>query len=294
MKINANKALHRTLIDPVSATSLRVVPKFNSVPLASATAFTLEWMGTPYLITNWHVVSGRDADTGECLDKTNAAIPNVLSVNFHKKGTLGEWSIVEIPLHTPEGNQCWIEHPLGREIDVVAVPLPLNIYTDVELYPLDLALARTDILAMPAMPISVIGYPLGLSTGGSWPIWKTGHIASDPDLDFESGRPAFLIDATTRSGMSGSPVLLRIGSYTKGDGSQVIAGGIATKFMGVYAGRIHGDSEIGRVWRPFLLTELFERRLTFNEDSRRVRPGRLVACPCNSGRRFKSCCGSAA
>ena len=54
--------LRRTLIDPVSATSLRVVPKFNSVPLASATTFTVEWMGTPYLITNWHVVSGRDAD----------------------------------------------------------------------------------------------------------------------------------------------------------------------------------------------------------------------------------------
>jgi hypothetical protein len=73
-----------------------------------------------------------------------------------------------------------------------------------------MALASIDILTMPALPVSVIGYPLGLSAGESWPIWKTGHIASDLDIDSESGWPAFLIYATTRSGMSGTPVVLRL------------------------------------------------------------------------------------
>jgi hypothetical protein len=36
---------------------------------------------------------------------------------------------------------------------------------------------------MRAMLISVIGYPQGLAAGKSWPIWKIGHIASDPDID---------------------------------------------------------------------------------------------------------------
>lgn len=281
-------------IDPLSATALRVVPKFNATDLASATAFTVEWEKQPYLVTNWHVVTGRDADTDECLDKKHAAIPNSLSVRFHKKGGLGFWTAFDVPLFNPEGSPTWIEHPLGRMVDVVAIPIIALSTTLVQLYPLDLDLAAVDMLAMPAMPISVIGYPLGLSTGGSWPIWKTGHIASDPDLDFEFDRPAFLIDATTRAGMSGSPVILRLDTYIDSNGNQVIGGGTRTKFMGIYAGRIHGDSEIGRVWRPFLLTEIFKKRLIFDPSSRRNAPGRLASCPCGRPKRFKECCGSAA
>lgn len=285
--------LLHTTIDPLSATSLHVIPKFNAVELASATAFTVEWLGEPYLVTNWHVVTGRDADTEECLDKNHAAIPNTLAVRFHKKYVLGEWSIIDLPLQTPDGSNLWITHPLGRAIDVVAIPIPPHIRAHIQVYPLDLRLADADIVAMPAMPISVIGYPLGLSTGGNWPIWKTGHIASDPGLDFESGRPAFLIDATTRSGMSGSPVLLRLDRYTTTDGNHhSLVGGMKTRFLGVYAGRIHENSEIGRVWRPFLVSEILTGRLSFDAASRRVPPGRLAACPCGRGRRFKACCGS--
>lgn len=276
-------------IDPLSATSLRVVPKFNEIELASATAFTVTCGKQSYLITNWHVVTGRDPDTDQCLDKKHAAVPNTLSVRFHAQGKLGVWRAVDLPLFDEEGTKVWIEHPLGKLIDVVAIPL--NTVLGIDIHPLGLELADVDMVPMPAMPVSVIGYPLGLTAGESWPIWKTGHIASDPDIDFESGRPAFLIDATTRSGMSGSPVVLRLDSYRKMNGTQVLAGGVATRFMGVYAGRIHDDSEIGRVWRPFVLSELFQRRLLFNETTRRVMPTRLAPCPCGSGKRFKECCG---
>ena len=282
----------RTLIDPLSATSLRVTPKFNSIELGSATAFTVIHDGRAFLVTNWHVATGRDADTEKCLDVTNAAIPNLLAVRFHKKGHLGQWTELEIPLQDGEGTNVWMEHPLGRLVDIVVIPVPESLQSSIEVYTLDLALAHVDILATPAMPISVIGYPLGLSTGGNWPIWKTGHIASDPDLDFEVGRPAFLIDATTRAGMSGSPVVLRLDSYRKSNGDQVLAGGVATRFMGVYAGRINGNSEIGRVWRPYLLDEIFTGRLIFVAPSRRMCPGRNDQCPCLRGKRFKECCGN--
>jgi hypothetical protein len=275
-------------IDPISATTIRVVPKFNQVELASATAFTVRWESQPYLITNWHVLTGRDPDTDQCLDKKNAAIPNALSVRFHAKGNLGAWKMVDLPLYDAEGKHLWLQHPMGKVIDVVAIPIAA--VRDIEVHALDLALADVDIVPTPAMPVSVIGYPLGLAAGESWPIWKTGHIASDPDINYEPGRPAFLIDATTRSGMSGAPVVLRLDSYQQRNGTRIIAGGTATKFMGVYAGRIHDGSEIGRVWRPFVLSELFRRKLIFNDVTRRAAPSRMTACPCGSGRRFKECC----
>lgn len=270
---------------------MRVVPKFNQVELASATAFTVQWETQPYLVTNWHVVTGRDPDTNQCLDKKYAAIPVALSVRFHAKGNLGTWSLVDIPLYDAEGKHLWLEHPMGKAIDVVAIPIAS--LQGIDIHALDLALADVDIVPTPAMPVSVIGYPLGLAAGESWPIWKTGHIASDPDIDYELGRPAFLIDATTRSGMSGAPVVLRLDSYRRRNGMQVIAGGMATKFMGVYAGRIHDASEIGRVWRPFVLSELFRRRLIFDDITRRAASERLAVCPCGSGKCFQECCGGA-
>lgn len=277
-------------IDPLSKSSLRIESLFEQTALATATGFTVASNGRHYLITNWHVVSGRDPDTRACLDR-NAAIPDRLLVAFHTAGALGAWTRQEIPLLSESGQPFWIEHPLGSEVDVVAIPLDLP--TEVAAYPLDLSLAQTDMVVTPAMPVSVIGFPLGLRAGENWPIWKTGHVASDPDVDFQPGRPAFLIDATTRSGMSGSPVILRLnGGYSTRNGHHIMAGGMATKLLGVYAGRIHDASEIGRVWRPFVIQEILSRRLFFNEESGRVAPSRSGPCPCASGSRFKHCCGA--
>jgi hypothetical protein len=39
------------------------------------------------------------------------------------------------------------------------------------------------------------------------PIWKTGHLASEPEFNFDD-LPRILIDATTRTGMSGAMVFV--------------------------------------------------------------------------------------
>lgn len=280
---------NKIYIDPLSKVSLRIVPKFNCVELGCATAFVLAWNEKHYLITNWHVVTGRDPDTLECVDKINAALPNKISVSFHSLGDKGGWVTRDINLKDAEGNPVWLEHPQKSIVDVVAVPISDT--EGIALHSLDLRLAYADMRLFPALPISVIGYPLGLTAGESWPIWKTGHIASDPDIDFSPGRPAFLIDATTRSGMSGSPVIIRTHSWTKQNGAEVIGGVRTTKFMGIYSGRIHKDSEVGRVWRPFVLREILGRKLIFDKGTGRVPPRRGEACPCNRGERFKHCCG---
>lgn len=240
-------------VDPLSAQSLFLRVLARGHELSVATGFVIERGERGFLVTNWHVLAGRNAETGELLSDTGAE-PDAIEILHHKAGSLGSWVRCVEPLNDDNGNRLWREHAAGRLIDIAV--LPLTKLDAVQLYPFDLRLADADMLAETAMPVSIIGYPLGLSAGGSWPIWKTGHIASDPDLDYDS-RPAFLIDATTRRGMSGSPVVLRlVGGYLNREGARIYGAGTATLFLGVYSGRIHEDSEIGRVWRPSALGEI--------------------------------------
>ena len=55
--------------------------------------------------------------------------------------------------------------------------------------------------------------------------------------------------------MSGSPVILKAqGGYRTSDGRRPMRD--MTKFLGVYSGRIHKDSEIGIVWKPLVIEEI--------------------------------------
>ena len=241
-------------IDPLSTTSLYVQQIKDTEILGSATGFVIELNGNKYLITNWHVVNCKNPETNKP-SREDEQFPNKLNILYHSSSKLGEWVFKSEDLFNADGTKKWFEHPGGRSVDLIILPL-LNIGSDITIYPIDLNLKNTDILATPAMPVSIIGYPFGIGTGGAFPIWKTGHIASDPDLNYDN-RPAFLIDATTRGGMSGSPVIIRVSQgYKTKNGNTVLAGGAKTLFLGVYSGRIHKDSELGLVWRPTLIEEI--------------------------------------
>jgi len=54
------------------------------------------------------------------------------------------------------------------------------------------------------------------------PIWKTGHLASEPGFDFDD-LPRLVIDATTRRGMSGAMVF--------------VTEPPRSRFVGIYTGR---------------------------------------------------------
>ena len=244
------------LIDPLSASSLRIEVCANGQHLATATGFPISHGGRFYLVTNWHVMTGRDSETDQVLSPTGA-VPDELRIVHHASQGLGNWDIRSEPLFEPNGGIRWLEHSRGREIDVIVLPLS-QMDSGVTVYPFDISLADTDMIPDVAMPVAIIGYPYGLVTGLGWPIWKTGHIASDPDIDFD-GRPAFLIDATTRGGMSGSPVVLRSTGGHRNKAGWVISMGTTTKWLGIYSGRIHGEAEIGRVWRPHLVLEVLNQ-----------------------------------
>ncbi len=241
-------------IDPLSVTSLHVEVFAGGTRLSSATGFTIERNGSYYLVTNWHVVTGINPDTNECL-LSNLSVPDELRVWIHVD-PLGNWSQVSVPLLDSSSNELYLVNADGQATDVVIVPLP-SLPSQAKVYPFNLGLSKTDMIPEVAMPVSIIGFPLSMSAAGKFPIWKTGHLASEYDLSY-NGKPVCLIDATTRGGMSGSPVVLKMnGGYKIKNGNLMLAGGISTRFLGIYSGRIHSDIEVGQVWKPCVIEQIF-------------------------------------
>src|SRR6266850_26086 len=193
-------------IDRLSVTSLALAIFHNDIPIGSATGFVLQKNQNYYLITNRHVVllcvdnkDPKDVGGWICADK--------LRILHNTANHLGDWFWVEEALYDQNKSKRWLEHPsLGAAADLIALPLKQT--AGVQFYPLDLELQKTDLSLSPGDPVSIVGFPFGESQGGGLPIWKTGAVASDLDINY-GGKPKFLVDATARAGMSGSPVYAR-------------------------------------------------------------------------------------
>ncbi len=247
-------------VNPLSVQSLHLCLKVEGLKLATATGFALRLDTGDYLITNWHVLNGRHPATGKPLDEKNLGIPDELVIMHNSSAGIGLWERASVKLYE-NGNRCWLEHPAGPEVDVVALPL-IDLNPSIILYPFNLDLAEGDLRPEPGMNISIIGFPLEYGSegiDGSYAIWKTGHIASEPNANYQN-KPMFLIDATTSRGMSGSPVVLRmIEGLRTHSGVFEFAPAPETKFLGVYSSRMYPDhAEIGMVWKPSVLTEIID------------------------------------
>ena len=238
-----------------SMQSLRIEMRFGDQMLSTGTAFVAQSLAGPLLITNRHNVTGRHQDTGEPLSKSTCGIPDRIVIAHHLKGRLGEWVGLTQPLLSDDGQPLWIEHPTLREkADFVA--LRLTSIQDVDLYPYDLANPGPDLLIGPSETVSVVGFPLDIRVNGFVPVWATGFVASEPALDVD-GLPIFLIDCRTRQGQSGSPVIAyRTGAAVHTNGAVAMNAGGVSRLLGVYSGRVHKDSDLGRVWKAAAILEL--------------------------------------
>jgi hypothetical protein len=242
-------------VNPLSCSSLLVFLAFRDQALGHATGFVVTRDASSYLITNWHVATGRRADDpSQPADPETAAWPDRIAVAHHKAGQLGVWPLKVEALYDASGAPRWLEHPThGHLVDAVA--LPLTNLDDLDLYPLDPWAAP--LAAMPmASQLSVIGFPLGMTSGGAFGVWVTGFVASEPDIDL-AGLPRLLIDSRTRKGQSGSPVInYRSGPFMDVNGAFVP--GVAQDLIGVYSGRITADSDLGFVWKASAVREIIE------------------------------------
>lgn len=254
-------------INTYSMASYYVDILYNDIKLSNATCFFTKIKDNLYLVTNWHVVSGRNADTKKCLNKMGS-VPNKLRVYVPKENDDSTFCysddfFMDVELFDQEGNQLWYEMQKGnRMIDVAIIPLkdvkgvcttieqaeePFNEQVGFEI----------------ASEIYIIGFPFGKQTGYV-PIWKKASVASEPELEVEE-LPYFFADTATRSGMSGSPVILYKDrpAVLISEKEEKISRHW-TKFIGIYSGRIgadceeKGDAQLGRVWKASVIQTMIE------------------------------------
>jgi hypothetical protein len=267
---------------------------FHDIGLGHATGFLYSYGQDLGLVSNWHVFSGRHPDTGDPTHSTRCT-PN--RVEFHLSVARHEITGVSItfrPMALPiirDGQALWWQHrgyldPAGRphHVDIGVLPLADVIEDFAEIKDLIQSFDPHVLVTTADNPddwrlqqgtarigseVFILGYPLGLANQGVLPIWKRGSLASEPLFNIEGNVPIIYVDALTRHGMSGSPVLFF--------GPEIIdEAGIPSPqqrtshdspwLIGVYAGRRVASEEelemaLGRVWRRSLLDEIFFQRI---------------------------------
>lgn len=252
------------IINEISTKPCYIEIYCNNILISKATGFQIHH-GHKYLITNWHVVSGRNFITNECLD-TNCAIPDKIIVTYKKyiDSDNYEWTKNEINLFDSYGKPLWYEHPkYGHKIDVVA--LPLEMYPQCQHYKESFNL-NTNYNLNVTDPVYVVGFPLGYTVKSKeepHAVWTSGSVATDPDLDMvinDETLPAFLIDSRTRQGQSGSPVIYYsdAGIDLHYKGGRAMWGDPFMKEIGIYSGRIDKESDLGYVWKWKVIKEIIE------------------------------------
>jgi hypothetical protein len=262
---------------------LKLKPSVNGNELSVATGFFYEHNGRSFLITNYHVVSGRHPETGAVLHPSGSCPDSIVlavatdSGKHEQSGAQIQWKRWTLSLLAEDepAKPIWTEHPEhGRRFDAVAIALSGLENTRITAANAD-ALDLGKIRVYPSMEAFVLGYPRGMSGGGHFPIWKRATIATEPDIDLD-GLPRFYIDTATREGMSGSPVYAQEVGYwlPEGETDQSKASiGKGRRFVGVYSGRLGAVDEfkaqLGIVWKESALISLIES-VPPETDERRI------------------------
>lgn len=256
----------------LSLTAYFLKAKFNDVVLAeAATCFFIKRESKTYLITNWHVVTGKNSETNKCI-RDDCAIPDRISINVLKNGAHVEFEDFEIRLFEGE-RPVWLEHPVYKsDVDVVAIEV--HIPNNLLVIPLNECIEpfNEDTIAEISNDVFILGFPFGLSADG-FPIWKRASVASEPIVDI-GGMPKLLVDTASRSGMSGAAVVLfekRAVTLVSGssDGLDSKISRHRMKIVGVYSGRIGAkneldkkseDVQLGIVWKAKVIDEIISQQ----------------------------------
>src|SRR6185369_16172725 len=104
-----------TTVSSPSLQSLLIELQFNGQRLSTGTAFVVQAQSGPQLITNRHIVTGRNQDTNVLLS-TTGGVPSEMVIWHHLKGKLGHWRRHTELLYVGETPR-WREHPtLGAKV----------------------------------------------------------------------------------------------------------------------------------------------------------------------------------
>lgn len=185
----------------------------NDRKIGSATGFFHRRWDRDFLITNWHVASGRNPDNpGELLSGYPDS-PSSFQLYLPTGDDPNHFMPSELFSLYNSGKPSWIETTLegattAKRIDLVAIPFD---FSDTKNPPL---IARVEEFAQSekdglraGRDVVIVGYPFGIRPENPYPIWKRGFVASEPSI-LVAGQPKYYIDTPGRPGMSGSPVFM--------------------------------------------------------------------------------------
>ncbi|HEM8614766.1 TPA: trypsin-like peptidase domain-containing protein [Citrobacter amalonaticus] len=191
-----------SMLNPISLFSIKLTCYHNDREIMVGTGFLYNHKNyqDPILITNYHVLTCREPKNPASLLNNIGSSPNKIKCHiWAPNGSSCHTFHINIDEHSE-----WLEHPLRSEgVDIVGIPI---IFTRDVKYTSQKDVNNSDTIPLHvASDVSIVGYPHGLSVNEHLPIWKNGVVASEPDVKISS-LDCFYIDATTKEGMSGSPV----------------------------------------------------------------------------------------
>jgi hypothetical protein len=253
------------LISPLSVSTVKLELFFNDIRLSEATGFFYKNQSRYFLISNWHVLTGRNVSSGQPIDK-NGAIPNKLQFNIFSNTNQDTSNIISVffYLNDTKSESIIVEHQLGRQVDIAMIELPLDFVSGklaLFCHYFDLDDINHDIIYEVGDNTYIIGYPEGISIHNVLPIWKGGTIASEPHLNTSGSESFFLVDTATRPGMSGSPVVFRsVNIHRRSYNNIIMNGKLEIKLIGVYSGR-YGENnnnylQLAKIWKSNLISEI--------------------------------------
>ena len=224
--------------------------------MANGSGFYFKMEGTSFILTARHNLTGRHWETNEYLSPRSAE-PTHIRVRFREppEGDLYQQEVLQqnaylLEIVDLEGVPIWLEHPVyGHRMDVAAIPFKPT-QDHFEYWLPETSGSGVDSGVWVARDTFIVGYPFGLQSPLELPLWVRGTIASEPALYYlhrDEPLPLLLVDARTRKGQSGSPVLVLNRQFAAD--TAPARGTPRSKLIGVYSGRTNDESDLGFVWR---------------------------------------------
>ncbi len=228
-----------------------LVTMFNTkIPFKVATGFFYSTKTKTYFITNNHVVGGEFYINEYRKSHKSIIVPDdslIKKISIRLYDTrIGKTFDVQIPINEKSYIIFYSDSQNKQLMDAVAIPINDAIKIQLKgVYVLSNNDINNDLNLSPGMELFITGFPSDPDLNNIYPIWKRGTIASEPNLK-EIGNYFFIIDATTRKGMSGSPVFIRGSIFNTKQAPNTIYGGVETFLIGVYNSQLY-SMELGGV-----------------------------------------------
>jgi hypothetical protein len=235
-------------LDPLNFCVVRIEGLFNNLKISTATAFfyygLVDEQPSFWLVTNWHVLSGRHTSNPSRTLNAMGSIPNRIRLQLlstkdaQGREFQGQVFVHEkfINIYDATNQATWFQHQTKNNVDVAVIYIGQE-FSEYRILGVNAVANHYDMAIALGNEVFILGYPLGFTYFMETPIWKRGSIASEPHLETDSSKGRIVIDATTRAGMSGSPVIMRASTHYLSQDGSIKEQPNASRLLGVYSSR---------------------------------------------------------